>query len=349
MKRKSLFNTSLLLSGFVLESVWKVVAQVPTSTDDEGISNELSHVDNHFLKENNLKLKTRQLRIFFFSIIICCLPFSCVYAQSRINIQTIMFRGAKYVGEVKNGKPNGCGIFYWRSGKKMEEGFFNEHGNLNGPGKSYWQNGNLELDGKWKDGRPYGFVKFYDINGVFLCSGDYESFVSNKRAVYLQYLSQRDTAKEESVKQSSNSGLLAGAALLGGAIYLLKKAFDGSSSSSSSGKSEESNPSSMARHSYSNVEIVSWGTYGSLAYSHASVTLRNKNNYDVDVTIQMHQGSWYDGKIIYENYGGSERIEGLQDEFRTTIRVKANSIRKVALRSDGGRGRPDYIRIKNVN
>lgn len=134
--------------------------------------------------------------------------------------------------------------------------------------------------------------------------------------------------------------------VLGGA-YSLYKALTGGYDDDDDSSSSEESPSSMQRLSFSNVEIVEYGTYGWLAYSHASVTLRNKNNYDVNVKIQLYQGSWSYGRIVYEQGGGTDRISGVNDEFESTIRVKANSMRKVALRGDG-RGRPDYVRIESV-
>lgn len=128
------------------------------------------------------------------------------------------------------------------------------------------------------------------------------------------------------------------------AVGIAANLISGSSSSSSS-SSTASVPSSV--YSMSNVEIVDWGTLGSLAISHAMVQLRNKNNYDVNVTVGLYQGSWSCGKIIYSDGERSDYISGVSDNYSTSIRVKANSMRKVYLRADS-RGRPTHIRISSV-
>lgn len=100
-------------------------------------------------------------------------------------------------------------------------------------------------------------------------------------------------------------------------------------------------------YSMSNVEIVDWGVMGSLAYSHAKVVLRNKNNYDVDVYVSLYQGKWGAGSITYGQYENSDRISDVSDEFSERIRVKANAMRTVYLRGKS-RGKPNYIQISSV-
>lgn len=149
-------------------------------------------------------------------------------------------------------------------------------------------------------------------------------------------------------KGLTTAGKLFTAATLFAAVGLAAKAFSDdsrSSFSSSSSSSSASTPTDL--YSKGNVEIVSWGTLGALALSHAKVDLRNKNNYDVNVTISLYQDGWSLGEIIYSEYENSDRIPGVSDNYSTTIRVKANSIRSVYLKADH-RGRPTHIRINSV-
>ena len=145
-------------------------------------------------------------------------------------------------------------------------------------------------------------------------------------------------------KQLTDKGKLVTFATIAAAIGLAAKAFsdDRGSSSSSSSSSSPSN-----KYSMSNVEIVDWGTLGSLAYSHAMVVLRNKNNYDVNVSVGLYQGKWGNGSIVYSSYENTDRIPGVSDEFSKSIRVKANSMRTVYLRGVS-RGRPTHIQISSV-
>ena len=101
-------------------------------------------------------------------------------------------------------------------------------------------------------------------------------------------------------------------------------------------------------YEYSNVEIVNWATFNWLSAAEAEVSIRNKNNYDVDVIIELYRGKWDEGRITYTDLHRGDRIPGVSDERSTTIRVKANSMRKVYL-SSGGSGRPTAIRISSVN
>lgn len=145
-------------------------------------------------------------------------------------------------------------------------------------------------------------------------------------------------------KQMTTAGKLFTFATLLAAVGIAAKAISDDNSSSSSSASSEP-PTSV--YSKGNVEIVNWGTLGSLAISHAQVDLRNKNNYDVVVTIGLYQGSWSLGEIIYSDYEKSDYISGVSDRWSTSIRIKANSMRSVYLKAEH-RGRPTAIRINSV-
>lgn len=76
-------------------------------------------------------------------------------------VDTITYSsGFKYVGEVKNGLPNGNGKQYDPNGYVSHEGYF-LNGKLNGFGKEYNENGQLAYEGEWKDGKANGYGKAY--------------------------------------------------------------------------------------------------------------------------------------------------------------------------------------------
>lgn len=147
----------------------------------------------------------------------------------------------------------------------------------------------------------------------------------------------------------SNSSVSAGEALLTlGAIAAAGAGVISALSGNSSSSSSSSNSTVNSVYSLNNVEIVDWWTMGSLALSHAKVQIRNKNNYDVIVHIDFYQKKWYVGRIIYSDYERSDRLPGVSDEFKEDIKVPANSIRTVYLKTSGS-GRPTHVRILSVH
>lgn len=186
-----------------------------------------------------------------------------------------------------------------------------------------------------------GKVVNYKKNGSYTISyyknGKY-SYTSNR--FYPNYNNSSNcTDCDDDNSKISAGEVLAGAAIIGGLIYALSGGDDDSSSSSS-------NSTPQYNMSENNVSIISWGTYGSLAYPHASATIRNKNNYDVIVSIKIKQGSWKNSSLHSEmsDMSGYDYSENYNEEFK----IKANSVRKVALRGDGS-GRPTDIGFRYVN
>ena len=155
------------------------------------------------------------------------------------------------------------------------------------------------------------------------------------------------SSSNSNVSQSSNSAIkgLTVLAAIGAAIWGVAKSIDDAEAKAYDNKQRKA--AQESNRSMNNVEIVDWWTFNWLAISHAKVQLRNKNNYDVNVTVGLYQGKWSNGKIIYNGREQSDYIPGVSDDYSTTIRVKANSIRTVYLKADS-RGRPTNIRISSV-
>ena len=68
----------------------------------------------------------------------------------------------EFIGDTKNGKPNGNGIFTSPNGNKYEGGFRN--GKYDGQGTLTWPNGN-KYEGEWKDGDIHGHGIFTTSDG----------------------------------------------------------------------------------------------------------------------------------------------------------------------------------------
>ena len=84
-----------------------------------------------------------------------------------------------------------------------------------------------------------------------------------------------------------------------GAIYSAIKYFDSNSSNTSNSNSSSNSYDDYAPQTMQGVEIVETYTLGSLAVEHAAIKIRNKNNYDVLVSIELKQkGVWRDCHIF---------------------------------------------------
>ena len=64
-----------------------------------------------------------------------------------------MPNGDKYVGEFRDGKPNGQGVITWTNGSKYVGGI--SDGKMNGKGTLTWADGTISV-GEFRDGRPNG-------------------------------------------------------------------------------------------------------------------------------------------------------------------------------------------------
>ncbi len=142
------------------------------------------------------------------------------------------------------------------------------------------------------------------------------------------------------------TGAAIGALITGAwAAYLSSNSSSSSSSPSSSSSSSSSDIDS--RHEYKGVELVGYTIRPITDVAHVLLAIRNKNNYDVYVRVQLYQGKWNDARITYsDSYTGY--ISGLNDDNSTDILVKANSLRKLNLKGKLGGGEPTKFRIKEV-
>ena len=74
------------------------------------------------------------------------------------------FSGNKFIGDFKNGSPNGKGIYYWSSG--IYYGDF-KNGKWDGEGIISWNNG-AKLISTFKDGNSIGIAKKIFVDGVMI-------------------------------------------------------------------------------------------------------------------------------------------------------------------------------------
>ena len=260
------------------------------------------------------------------------------------------FKGNPHItGRFKDGWPVWGSIYYYGSNIVQYYGNMtrvNDRVRAHGEGTSFWSNGKKQYVGNWLYGEPNGNVNLYGIDGSHLFYGNHK-IAKEKFDSYCWNLGR--TGKIQKISNDNGGKLLATAAILGGAYYIVKNFLSGDDDSSSGNNSSiESSAQSKTCYSLQNVEIVDAGSFGALAFAHAQISVRNRNNYDVDVIIQVKlDGAWRDTMISYEERG-SDRISGVDDQGGQKIRVKANSIRKINLRAKSGHGCPDDVRIVSV-
>ena len=128
--------------------------------------------------------------------VMCGLLNSCAVAKD----ETLTFPdGRKYVGQVKDGIPNGHGIMtslgddeyvgQWKDGKYHGQGtikyyydgeYFGQYegqwkdGERHGQGTYTWEDGR-KYTGEWKDGKEHGQGILYDSNGKVIQKGTFEN------------------------------------------------------------------------------------------------------------------------------------------------------------------------------
>jgi antitoxin component YwqK of YwqJK toxin-antitoxin module len=76
---------------------------------------------------------------------------------------------ATYEGQVKDGKPQGFGSAYYRSGGRYEGEW--KDGNRCGQGKEYYPDGTLRYEGEWQHGVRSGQGKSYYTDGTLAYEG----------------------------------------------------------------------------------------------------------------------------------------------------------------------------------
>lgn len=84
----------------------------------------------------------------------------------------------KYLGILKNSRPNGMGKLYYSNGKIKYNGEF-EKGAFDGLGKLYNEDGTIVYDGKFKNGKYNGDGKLYYGDGMLLYQGGFKNGLYN--------------------------------------------------------------------------------------------------------------------------------------------------------------------------
>lgn len=217
----------------------------------------------------------------------------------------------------------------------------------NGVGKYYYKDGSYYIGSMYKNNR-HGFGTYFFTNGEKY----YGQFVNNEIII-------NNSVSNASAKNVSSGSIGYDDLIIAGSlVYGAYKLFTSSNSSNTSKSITQNNSkphtntkdhsiqSEIAPQNMKNVEIIESYTFGAIAYEHAQIKLRNKNNYDVIVSIELKQGDEWRSCILSPDtsdmigYSSSER-------YQKYFTVKANSMRTVSLKGDGY-GRPSKIRIANV-
>lgn len=211
-----------------------------------------------------------------------------------------------------------------------------------------------------------GNIYVYRLSLFWIPNDNYNDYASKAHIQYFLFLQNvngnwkykieerfRDENAKKYFEQISKNKIPSGlivAGLTAGAIYSAIKYFDSKSSSSSSSPNNPSNSNEdYAPQSMKGVEIVETYTLGSLAVEHAALKIRNKNNYDIIVSIELKQkGTWQKCHIFKSSNYTDNSGYGYDNSEWETFKVKANSIRNVGLIGRDYGGRPTNVRIKSV-
>ena len=88
--------------------------------------------------------------------------------NTNLSNKELVFEDGKYIGQVKNGLPEGKGIFYYKNGSRYEGEY--KKGKKDGNGIYYYEHepfkGNI-YDGGWKNDKQDGKGIFYFNDGEF--------------------------------------------------------------------------------------------------------------------------------------------------------------------------------------
>ena len=97
------------------------------------------------------------------------LPIKSLSSENNENKKIVHEDGSYYIGQIKNGLPDGKGKDYYCDGKVKYEGDFIE-GKREGNGKIYFSDGNYYI-GEWKNNLQHGNGTLYDKNGIIIQKG----------------------------------------------------------------------------------------------------------------------------------------------------------------------------------
>lgn len=263
--------------------------------------------------------------------------FGCVSGNCFDEYSTYEFKnGDIYLGYFKNGKMNGSGEI--RTKEKQIFGEFQDNNLIRKTKPDYVFSNQLSES---------------EVKKLFQKNYNIPNSNNNSKS------NTNNTANKAEISEA-----ITGFAVLGTIAYgiysWLKKdntSTSSSNSSSSSGNSTSSSYTSSSNSSNSStpdyapqsmngVEIVETYTLGSLAVEHAALKIRNKNNYDVLVTIELKQkGAWQSCHIFKSSNYTDNSGYGYDNSEWETFKIKANSIRSVGLIGKDYGGRPTNVRI----
>ena len=82
--------------------------------------------------------------------------------NERTQQREVVFTSGRYIGEVRDGQPNGHGIFYYVNGDRYEGVFLDNK--FNGWGTYYFADGDRH-EGRYQNGQPDGQGIYYRTNG----------------------------------------------------------------------------------------------------------------------------------------------------------------------------------------
>ena len=97
-----------------------------------------------------------------FPILLAVVVLSSGCDQQGQGVKTVSFGDNEYVGELKDGEPNGQGTMTWISGNKYVGEW--QNGKIHGVGTKTWISGNKYV-GEWKDNKRHGQGVFTYASG----------------------------------------------------------------------------------------------------------------------------------------------------------------------------------------
>ena len=92
------------------------------------------------------------MKVNFAAVMIVLLLASSSAAQTRLKGE-LRFEDGTYTGEVRNGQPDGNGVYEWNNGDRYSGSWLN--GSMNGQGVCFWNDSSL-YSGEWRDNKMSG-------------------------------------------------------------------------------------------------------------------------------------------------------------------------------------------------
>jgi len=168
---KLLFNNEIFTNNNItlLEMVSKIENVINDLSTNKDLDNSISQLKAIIIQINNViesnKINMDNIRKGINDYI------SDVNTNSIINVTESFENGDKYIGEMKNEKAEGKGIYYFRGGDKYEGEF--KDNKFNGKGIYYYREGD-RYEGDFKDDKREGKGIYYSVNNCRY-EGDYKN------------------------------------------------------------------------------------------------------------------------------------------------------------------------------